>query len=181
MEISFSKDSFMISDNCGGIPWSLHDYAFRMGRASDRPSHVPGGVGVYGIGMKRAIFKMGEHCLVSTQNADNRYEVEVQAGVDSRRTRVDGSRPSHKQSTEARRNYDCRGKSLLRHCKALRRRCKVFQVATRPDGCHPLCFSSSTKVSKSKSTVMSQAPSDAARLYEKNRANQVTWHPAFYF
>lgn len=75
-EISFSKDSFMISDNCGGIPWSLHDYAFRMGRASDRPSDAPGGVGVYGIGMKRAIFKMGEHCLVSTQNADNRYEVE---------------------------------------------------------------------------------------------------------
>src|SRR6266851_2789789 len=31
-EIEFEKDSFTISDNCGGIPWSLHEYAFRMGR-----------------------------------------------------------------------------------------------------------------------------------------------------
>lgn len=74
--IRFSKDDFMISDNCGGIPWSLHDYAFRMGRAADRPSDAPGGVGVYGIGMKRAIFKMGQHCLISTQNGDNKYDVE---------------------------------------------------------------------------------------------------------
>lgn len=76
-EITFKRDSFMISDNCGGIPWSLHDYAFRMGRAHDRPDDAPGSVGVYGIGMKRAIFKMGEHCLISTQNGDHRYEVEI--------------------------------------------------------------------------------------------------------
>src|SRR5258707_11825736 len=50
-EIEFKKDSFMISDNCGGIPWSLHDYAFRMGRSADRPIDAPGTVGVYGIGM----------------------------------------------------------------------------------------------------------------------------------
>ncbi len=76
-EIEFRKDSFMISDNCGGIPWSLHDYAFRMGRASDQKPDAPGGVGVYGIGMKRAIFKMGQRCLISTQNGRNRYEVEI--------------------------------------------------------------------------------------------------------
>jgi hypothetical protein len=74
--IEFSKDSFMITDNCGGIPWTLHDYAFRMGRAEGRPPDAPGGVGVYGIGMKRAMFKMGEDCLVSTQSGDNRYDVE---------------------------------------------------------------------------------------------------------
>lgn len=76
-EIEFNKDSFSISDNCGGIPWSLHDYAFRMGRAPDRPADVPGTVGVYGIGMKRAIFKIGKDCLISTQNQDHRYEVEI--------------------------------------------------------------------------------------------------------
>jgi hypothetical protein len=75
--IKFDKDSFSISDNCGGIPWSLHDYAFRMGRADDRPEDAPGTVGVYGIGMKRAIFKMGKHCLISTQNSQDRYEVEI--------------------------------------------------------------------------------------------------------
>jgi hypothetical protein len=76
-EIEFKKDSFMISDNCGGIPWSLHSYAFRMGRASDRPADTPGTVGVYGIGMKRALFKMGRDCLISTQNGEHRYDVEI--------------------------------------------------------------------------------------------------------
>lgn len=75
-EIEFDKDTFTISDNCGGIPWNLHDYAFRMGRATDYPSDAPGTVGVYGIGMKRAIFKIGRHCLISTRNGDHRYEVE---------------------------------------------------------------------------------------------------------
>ncbi|KKL84912.1 hypothetical protein LCGC14_1959980 [marine sediment metagenome] len=76
-EIEFNKDTFTISDNCGGIPWKLHDYAFRMGRATNHPPDVPGTVGVYGIGMKRAIFKIGRHCLISTRNGDHRYEVEI--------------------------------------------------------------------------------------------------------
>jgi hypothetical protein len=76
-EIEFKKDLFTISDNCGGIPWSLHDYAFRMGRASDRPVDKPGMVGVYGIGMKRAIFKMGRDCLIWTKNGEHEYDVHI--------------------------------------------------------------------------------------------------------
>lgn len=75
--IDFKQSSFSISDNCGGIPWKLADYAFRMGRSDDRPIDVIGSVGVYGIGMKRAIFKIGKHCLISTQNEKHRYEVEI--------------------------------------------------------------------------------------------------------
>jgi hypothetical protein len=75
--IEFDRGSFSISDNCGGIPWDLSDYAFRMGRSDDRPKDAPGTVGVYGIGMKRAVFKMGQHCLISTQNKNNRYEIEI--------------------------------------------------------------------------------------------------------
>lgn len=75
--ITFSADSFSIHDNCGGIPWRLHSYAFRMGRAPDRPRDESGSVGVYGIGMKRAIFKMGMHCLISTRNEEDQYEVEI--------------------------------------------------------------------------------------------------------
>ena len=33
-------------------------------------------IGVYGIGMNRAIFKMGKHCLISTRNEEDQYEVE---------------------------------------------------------------------------------------------------------
>ncbi len=75
--IEFDEEHFMIEDNCGGIPWDLHDYAFRMGRAEARPKDAPGTVGVYGIGMKRAIFKMGEDCLITTKNEKNSYEVHI--------------------------------------------------------------------------------------------------------
>ena len=76
-EIKFDENSFSISDNCGGIPWSLHEYAFRMGKeAENRDSDVPT-VGVYGIGMKRAIFKIGRHCLIATQNKRDCYKVEI--------------------------------------------------------------------------------------------------------
>ena len=76
-EITYNNDTFSIHDNCGGIPWNLHKYAFKMGKSDDRPTEPSGTVGVYGIGMKRAIFKLGRHCLISTQNGDDRYEVEI--------------------------------------------------------------------------------------------------------
>lgn len=76
-EIEFSRDSFSISDNCGGIPWALHEYAFRMGRPAAAAASPRGSVGVYGIGMKRAIFKMGRHCLISTHTDQGGYEVEI--------------------------------------------------------------------------------------------------------
>ena len=76
-EIKFDANSFSISDNCGGIPWDLHSYAFRMGKeAENRDSDLPT-VGVYGIGMKRAIFKIGRQCLISTKNKADCYEVEI--------------------------------------------------------------------------------------------------------
>ena len=77
--ITFDADSFVIDDNCGGIPPELLDYAFRLGRAPNYPEdHKPrGAVGVYGIGMKRAIFKMGESCVISTQHENASYEVSI--------------------------------------------------------------------------------------------------------
>lgn len=79
-KIIVNKDTFEIVDNCGGIPWSEHDRAFRMGRP-DSGNHGADGeplsVGVYGIGMKRAIFKMGTKALIWTQNGENNYEVDI--------------------------------------------------------------------------------------------------------
>lgn len=67
VKIRIDKNQFSIEDNCGGIPYRvLVDYAFRMGRDpkfKDKP--VPT-VGTFGIGMKRAIFKMGRSCSVLT-------------------------------------------------------------------------------------------------------------------
>ena len=60
--ITFGQDQFCIEDNCGGIPIATaRDYAFRMGRPVDANVPPKGTIGVYGIGMKRAIFKMGQH------------------------------------------------------------------------------------------------------------------------
>lgn len=76
-EIKFDHGSFSIADNCGGIPKDLQKYAFKMGRDKNRPDDVSGTVGVYGIGMKRAIFKMGRHCVVSTHGKSDATEVEI--------------------------------------------------------------------------------------------------------
>ena len=76
-EITFDKSSFSISDNCGGIPQKFQSYAFRMGKESkDRETDSPM-VGVYGIGMKRAIFKIGKKCSILTQNEGFCYKVEI--------------------------------------------------------------------------------------------------------
>lgn len=74
--IVISEDYFSISDNCGGIPWSEKDYAFRMGRPTEAPPTDLPTVGVYGIGMKRAIFKIGRACVIQTWNGQHAYEVE---------------------------------------------------------------------------------------------------------
>ncbi len=76
-EITFNNDHFMIHDNCGGIPWNLHTYAFRMGRVDKKRDDNIATVGTYGIGMKRALFKMGSRSLITTQNGDDSYEVEI--------------------------------------------------------------------------------------------------------
>jgi len=75
-KIKFNKNSFSISDNCGGIPWDLIPYAIRLGRDPTRPPDK-NALGSYGIGMKRAIFKMGKQCYITTQNKLFRYKITI--------------------------------------------------------------------------------------------------------
>jgi len=76
-KVTFDRGTFEISDNCGGIPWHLSEYAFRMGRDPGLAPVATGMVGVYGIGMKRAIFKMGKSCEISTRSGSDEYEVSI--------------------------------------------------------------------------------------------------------
>src|ERR1700733_1295855 len=59
IEINASALRFSIRDNCGGITLeNAAKYAFTFGR-DDEMEHDAYSIGVYGIGMKRAIFKLG--------------------------------------------------------------------------------------------------------------------------
>jgi len=78
-KITFSGDSFSIEDNCGGIPIeAAQQYAFKMGRPKDL--NTDGDIytiGTYGIGMKRAIFKMGQSCQIFSQTQDVAFKVSI--------------------------------------------------------------------------------------------------------
>ena len=77
-KITASAKNFIIEDNCGGIPWELHEYAFRMGRPKGyKEKSGSKMVGIYGIGMKRAIFKIGEDCVIETHAHDKSYKVHL--------------------------------------------------------------------------------------------------------
>lgn len=82
-EITVSKDKFSIKDNCGGIPKETAiKYAFRMGRSNDELTNNKNAtslptVGIYGIGMKRAIFKIGRSANVYTKYNEEKYTVQI--------------------------------------------------------------------------------------------------------
>ena len=76
VEIETTPEYFSISDNCGGFTAEIaRTYAFRFGRADGAPS-VDHSVGQFGIGMKRAIFKMGRRFCVRSTTRATRFEVE---------------------------------------------------------------------------------------------------------
>ena len=64
ISISVSPDQFSIEDNCGGMSLDdAVDYAFSFGKRSG-DKHEPYSIGAYGIGMKRAIFKLGSNIRI---------------------------------------------------------------------------------------------------------------------
>lgn len=76
--ITITKDAFIIEDNCGGIPRDVAEkYAFRMGRSPEKAGDDLPTVGIYGIGMKRAIFKIGRSATVVTRNNKSLYQVTI--------------------------------------------------------------------------------------------------------
>lgn len=77
-EISFSPEEFRIKDNCGGIPHDLaKKYALRLGRPdTERDAHIAT-VGVYGIGMKRAIFKLGTESKIYSNHPDGAFFIPI--------------------------------------------------------------------------------------------------------
>ncbi|MEZ4964586.1 MAG: ATP-binding protein [Saprospiraceae bacterium] len=77
-DIKLNANEFEIHDNCGGIPIDIAtNEAFKFGRSNPKRDAELETVGMYGIGMKRAVFKMGSHIIVESQNKGTRYQVEI--------------------------------------------------------------------------------------------------------
>lgn len=77
-EITISEDEFKIADNCGGISVDeAINYAFRFGRRPDAPSEADYSIGLYGIGMKRAMFKMGKTIDIESSTAEEAFNVSI--------------------------------------------------------------------------------------------------------
>lgn len=78
VEIRFSKEYFIIKDTCGGISISdAKEYCFRFGRDPEREEKLSNGTGIFGIGMKRALFRMGKSFTIKSKTQDEHFLVRV--------------------------------------------------------------------------------------------------------
>lgn len=68
-KITINEKRFELRDNCGGIPEDKLSYAFMHGKPASAYAADKGlpTVGIYGIGMKRAIYKLGDEARVATK------------------------------------------------------------------------------------------------------------------
>jgi hypothetical protein len=81
VEIEADSKKFVIKDNCGGMPIALaRDYAFRFGRPKDYTLSLDGTkkqIGNFGIGMKRALLKMGKKINIKSATKSEYFEVDI--------------------------------------------------------------------------------------------------------
>lgn len=75
IKILVNKEYFQIQDNCGGITVNdAEEYAFKFGRANDAEL-TPKSIGRFGIGMKRAFFKIGKKFTVESTTSSSKFVV----------------------------------------------------------------------------------------------------------
>ena len=75
ISISFSEREFKIVDKCGGIPRNIAlTEVFNFGHTSNP---VGGQLGAYGIGLKRAIFKIGNEVEIQSRTVKDGFETSI--------------------------------------------------------------------------------------------------------
>lgn len=78
IDIQFDADKFIIQDNCGGMSVDVaQNYAFRFGRAQNRPQEEGSFTGIFGIGMKRALFRLGKKFTIESTTQHDQFSMEV--------------------------------------------------------------------------------------------------------
>lgn len=77
VEILVSKDQFSIKDNCGGISIETAvKHAFRFGRPKNARVFKHS-IGRFGVGMKRAIFKIGREFSIKSTTTAEKFRIEA--------------------------------------------------------------------------------------------------------
>lgn len=83
VRIEIDGNHFRIADNCGGIPVEIaKKYAFRFGRPKEMYEDQVNyptirSIGQFGIGMKRALFKLGSNFRITSTTETSRFVVKV--------------------------------------------------------------------------------------------------------
>ena len=74
--LEVTQERLRVADNCGGIPVDIaRNYAFRFGRPQGMQA-TRHSIGQFGVGMKRAFFKIGTRFRVESTTEDSRFVVE---------------------------------------------------------------------------------------------------------
>lgn len=80
IEFNPENKTIVIQDNCGGIDSDVaRKYAFQFGRPEGAET-LKHSVGVFGIGMKRALFRLGNYFSVESIAKDSSFQMEVDVG-----------------------------------------------------------------------------------------------------
>lgn len=75
ISITYGRDHFTIEDNCGGIDFEDAERdIFRMGRSE---AHSHSGLSVFGIGLKRAMFKIGKKVEMTSRSENSGFRMSV--------------------------------------------------------------------------------------------------------
>jgi hypothetical protein len=78
IRINVSDNEFIIKDNCGGFSLdTAKNYAFMFGRPIGSEHNIKHSVGRFGVGMKRALFKIGKQFEVESKYGTDHFQVSV--------------------------------------------------------------------------------------------------------
>lgn len=82
IHINFDQSRFIIEDNCGGISLDVaKNYAFKFGREANTPKSGKETTGIFGIGMKRALFKMGRFFEIESTTKKSFFSAQLDIDV----------------------------------------------------------------------------------------------------
>jgi hypothetical protein len=77
IDITINGNGFIIEDNCAGMTLEVaQNYAFRFGRPKEN-FRTEFSIGRFGVGMKRALFKIGKNFYIKSTTKDSEFEIHI--------------------------------------------------------------------------------------------------------